>query len=259
MNEKKKNFLVSIIIPYYKKKNFFKKAFLSAYNQSCKNKEIIIIYDDINKLDLPHIKKIIKNKNNTRLIVNKKNLGVGESRNKGIKKSNGSYIAFLDSDDVWSKNKLKYQINFMKKNNFMATHTSYKIIDDKDKILGTRIAKRIIYFKTLIYSCDIGLSTVILNKKVFERKFKFPKIKTKEDFVMWLNISKNFNFYGLDKKLSYWRKLENSLSSNVFQKIIDGFRVYYVFMKFSILKSIFFLIVLSLNYFKKNKSILFSN
>ena len=50
---------------------------------------------------------------------------------------------------------------------------------------------------------DIGLSTVILNKKVFERKFKFPKIKTKEDFVMWLNISKNFNFYGPKFSLYY--------------------------------------------------------
>ena len=148
----------------------------------------------------------------------------------------------------------------MKKNNFMATFTSYKIIDDKNRVLESRVAKKEIDFKTLIYSCDIGLSTVLLNRKVFETKLKFPKIKTKEDFVLWLKISKHFNFYGLNKKLSYWRRLEHSLSSNTFQKIKDGFCVYFIYMKFNILKSIFFLTLLSLNYLKKNMgSILIRN
>ena len=250
--KKKNKDLVSIIIPYYKKKLFFKQSFLSAHDQSYKHKEIIIIYDDPNQSDLSYIKKLLKKKRNIRLIVNKKNLGVGESRNKGIKISKGNYIAFLDSDDIWHKNKLRYQVDFMKKNNFMATFTSYKIIDDKNRVLESRVAKKEIDFKTLIYSCDIGLSTVLLNRKVFETKLKFPKIKTKEDFVLWLKISKHFNFYGLNKKLSYWRRLENSLSSNTFQKIKDGFRVYFTYMKFNILKSIFFLTLLSLNYLKKN-------
>jgi teichuronic acid biosynthesis glycosyltransferase TuaG len=250
--KKKNKDLVSIIIPYYKKKFFFKQSFLSAYNQSYKHKEIIIIYDDPNRSDLSYIQKILKKKKNIKLIVNKINQGVGEARNIGIKNSKGNYIAFLDSDDIWDKHKLRYQLDFMKKNNFMATFTSYKIIDDKNKVIGSRIAKKVIDFKALIYSCDIGLSTVLLNRKVLKMKLKFPKIKTKEDFVLWLKISKNFDFYGLNKKLSHWRKLEHSLSSNTFQKIKDGFRVYFIFMKFNILKSIFFLIILSLNYLKKN-------
>ena len=54
--------LVSIIIPYHKKKNFFKKCFNSAYNQSYKNKEIIIVYDDNSKKELKFIKNITKKK-----------------------------------------------------------------------------------------------------------------------------------------------------------------------------------------------------
>ena len=106
---------VTVILPYYKKKIFFTKSFISAINQTYKNTEIIIIYDDKNKKDLKFIKETISNYKNTRLIINSKNLGVSKSRNKGISLAKGKYIAFLDSDDVWKKNKLELQINFMKK------------------------------------------------------------------------------------------------------------------------------------------------
>ena len=113
--------LVSVIIPYFKKKEYFLKSFFSAYNQSLKNKEIIVIYDDENKNELSFIKDNIKYLKNIKLLVNKKNLGAGMSRNRGIKNSKGKYIAFLDSDDIWHKDKLRQQISFMKKNNAQQT------------------------------------------------------------------------------------------------------------------------------------------
>ena len=113
----KKEPKVSIIIPYYRKKFFFKSTFRSIISQSYKNYEIIIIYDDPDLTELNFIKKIINNKKNVKILINKKNLGVARSRNKGIKYSNGDYIAFIDSDDIWMKNKLKKQIFFMQNNN----------------------------------------------------------------------------------------------------------------------------------------------
>ena len=75
---------ISIIIPYFKKKFFFKKTILSILNQTLKRFEVIIIYDDEDKSDLNFIKKLIKKDKRFRLIINKKNLGAGESRNIGI-------------------------------------------------------------------------------------------------------------------------------------------------------------------------------
>ena len=60
------------------------------------------------------------------------------SRNKGIKVSRGKYLAFIDADDTWKKKKLLFQINFMIKNNFLATHTDYEIISNKKNFLGNR-------------------------------------------------------------------------------------------------------------------------
>ena len=103
----KKDF-VSIIIPYFKKREFFLESFNSAYNQTYKKKEIIIIYDDIDLSDLDFIKKIVKNKKNPYLYKNKKNQGAGQSRNFAIKKSKGEFLAFIDSDDIWKKRNYNY-------------------------------------------------------------------------------------------------------------------------------------------------------
>ena len=186
------------------------------------------------------------------MIVNKFNIGAGRSRNKGILKSKGKYIAFLDSDDLWSKNKLKKQINFMDKKKISASFTAYNIINEKNEKISSRTADKKIFFENLLFSCNIGLSTVILKKNILKGNNKFPDLKTKEDYVLWLLLAKkNVVFYGINKKLSSWRKTSNSLSSDIIQKLFDGFKVYNKYMKFNVFKSIKHLFLLSFNYFKK--------
>jgi teichuronic acid biosynthesis glycosyltransferase TuaG len=167
--------LISIIIPYYKKKKFIKAAVNSVLKQTYKNIEIVLIYDDVEKDDLNYIKSIKNLDSRIRLIINNKNCGAGFSRNNGIKFSKGNYIAFLDSDDIWLKNKLERQIFFLKKNNASVCHTSYKIVDRSNKVIGHRKAKNYSNFEDLIKSCDIGLSTVMLKKNIIN-KFNEYKI-----------------------------------------------------------------------------------
>jgi len=108
---------VSVIMPYYKNRKYVKKSILSVLNQSFKNLELIIIFDDTNDEDLKFLNSYKKIDKRIRIIQNKKNIGAGLSRNSGIEISKGQYISFLDSDDFWHKNKLKTQINIMKKKN----------------------------------------------------------------------------------------------------------------------------------------------
>ena len=247
------NSKVSIIIPYCNKKKFILKTLNSAINQTYKNFEVIIIYDDSLKNDLQYIKKIVRLNKKVILLINKKNLGAGYSRNKGIKYSKGDYIAFLDADDLWDKKKLALQINFMEKNKISFSHTSYKIINEKNNLLGVQIAEKYISYYNLLKSCDIGLSTVVLKKDIM-KKNNFPNLKTKEDYVLWLKLAKKNKIYGLKKKLSSWRRSENSLSSSFFQKILDAFRVYYKYENFNFFISILRVLVLSNFYlFKRIK------
>ena len=239
--------LVTIIMPFYKKRSYIYRSIKSAINQTYRKIEIIIVYDDINISDLNYVKKISKLDRRIKLIVNTSNKGAGYSRNIAITKSKGYFIAFLDCDDLWKKDKLETQLKFMNKHKIKISHTSYSIINGNGRITGEQIAKKVLTYKELLRSCDMGLSSVILEKKILN-KLRFPLLKTKEDYVLWLNITKNdIKIFGLNKKLSKWRKLPNSLSSAFLQKIFDGYRVYKNYMKFSLIKSFYYLIRLSLH------------
>ena len=243
--------LISIIIPYYKKKEYITQTINSIIKQSYKNFELIFIYDDPDKSDLKYVKKILKNIKRKKIIINNNNIGAGLSRNLGILKAKGKYISFIDGDDIWKKDKLKNQLLFMLDNKIEFCFTSYSIINKKNTIIKFIKAKKNIDYKDLIKSCDIGLSTVMLKTRLL-KKIKFTKIKTKEDYILWLKLSKkNVKMLGLDQKLVLWRKLDYSLSSSVFQRVHDAFYVYNTHLNFNFIISIYYIFLMSLNSFRK--------
>lgn len=243
---------VSVIMPYYKKRDFIHESIESILKQTYKDFEIIIIYDDENIHDYSFVKDFEKKDKRIKVIKNLKNIGAGLSRNVGIDKSNNEFIAFLDCDDVWKQDKLEFQLNFMKEKNIDISFTAYDIVDKNRNIIKTREAKNCLEFKDLIRSCDIGLSTVVIKKSLLNKKYRFPSIVTKEDYVLWLELSKrNVKFYGINKSLTQWKKLNNSLSSNFIQKVKDGFVVYNKYMKYDIFTSTYYLLRLSFNFLLK--------
>ena len=239
--------LVTIIIPYYKKKKFFKKTIKSVLRQTHKNFKIFLIYDDVDKSELPFVKFTLRKIKNVKIIFNKKNLGAGYSRNIGIKKSNSRLIAFLDSDDTWHKDKLKKQIKFMKMKKVDFSFTDYSIIDKNEKKIKIIKAPKIITYQNLLFSCDIGLSTVMINARLLKKE-KFPNLKTKEDYLLWIKLSKKkIKMLGINETLASWRKTNNSLSSSIIQKLKDAFLVYNHHLKFNFLKSLILVFLLSIN------------
>ena len=136
--------LVSVIIPYFKKKNYINQSLDSVFNQTFKDYEILIIYDD-NKLDdYNFLLNAYRNISNLKIIKNNQNLGAGISRNIGIKNAKGALVAFLDADDIWLPTKLDRQINYMLKNNYKFTFTNYKKKFLKNKLIEVKTSKNIL-------------------------------------------------------------------------------------------------------------------
>jgi len=241
------NSLVSVIMPYYDKKDYFFESINSVLNQTHTNLEIIIIYDDENKNDLEHIKNCIKNDTRVKIIFNDNNKGVSYSRNKAISIAQGKYIAFLDCDDYWKINKTEIQLKFMATHDYDFSYTTYHVINQNGKVVGTIKAREILEYKKLLQSCDVGLSSVILKRELLN-DIKFPELKTKEDFVLWLSLAKkSVILFGIDEPLMFWRQTPNSLSSSILQKLKDAFKVYYLYEKKNIFYSIFCVIRLSIH------------
>ena len=244
---------VSIIMPYYKKSNYVDETVNSILNQTFKEFEIIIVDDELSDNSTKVLNRIKQLDKRINIFKNKKNLGAGQSRNNAINLCNGEFIAFCDCDDLWKSNKLETQLKIMHKLNLEFSHTSYEIIDKKNSKIGYRDAKENLSFLQLQKSCDIGLSTVILKKNLFDnKKFRFGETKTKEDYILWLSLAKNdIIIFGIKDCLVSWRKSKDSLSSSTFQKIYDGYKVYKVYLQYSTLKSFYFLFRLSLNFILK--------
>ena len=108
------------------------------------------------------------------------------------------------------------------------------------------LVKSKVSYEDLLTDCEIGLSTVLLNKTEIVENL-FPPLKTKEDLTAWLKITKKQVYaYNFPECLVEWNYSKKSLSSNLFQKILDGFRVYNTYLKFNFLKSLYYLLLLLL-------------
>ena len=241
--------LVSVIIPYFKKKEYIQNTLHSILNQTLKDFEILIIYDDENLEEYDFLKNICNSIEQIKIIKNSKNLGAGISRNIGIKNSSGEFLAFIDADDLWLPEKLEKQISYMTKDNIEFCFCGYqkKLLN---KNIEVKIQKNELNYDDLLKSNEIGLSTVVLKKNIIEENL-FPTLKTQEDYAAWLKLIKKNKAYNLQETLVIWNKSKNSLSSNFFQKISDAFKVFYFHENFNIFRSIYYLLKLSLNSIKR--------
>jgi teichuronic acid biosynthesis glycosyltransferase TuaG len=243
--------LVSIIIPYFKSEKYIQQAVNSVLKQKYKNWELIIVDDEISNSSkdiLNKIKNRIKNK--IRIISNSKNFGAGISRNRAIKISRGKYIAFLDSDDFWNKNKLYKQIYFMKEKKVKISFTSYKVINESEYSIYSVKADFSLNFNQLLKECPICCSSVVVESSILKKNI-FRNLRTKEDYELWLRLSRKFTFYGVNKILTIYRSRKNTLSSNQFNKIYNAFYIYNSLNNFNFIKSIFYVVRLYLNAFIK--------
>ena len=107
----------------------------------------------------------------------------------------------------------------MNVNKINFSYTDYSIVNENEKIIKKIKVPRIVKYRNLLCSCYIGLSSVIINSKLLKLD-TFPNLKTKEDYVLWLKLSKkNVKMLGVNKNLTYWRKTNESLSSSSMQKL----------------------------------------
>ena len=165
--------LISIIIPTYNHANYLSKALESVINQSFQNWEAIVI--DNQSID--ETRKIISGYRDSRIkYLRISNNGVvAKSRNAGIMMAKGKWIAFLDSDDWWVKNKLKICHNIIKKKNDIdLIYHDLNIVNNKTSLFNlrkikSRKLKKPIIIDLLINGNPISNSSVVVKKDLLKK------------------------------------------------------------------------------------------
>lgn len=235
----KTNHLVSIITPAYNCADYIEECIESIMNQTYQNWEMIIVNDKSIDNTQSIVESYVKKDSRIKLFNQEKNVGAAAARNKALELSQGRFVAFLDSDDVWKPNKLERQLDFMLINSYGFTFTSYELMSDKpeDKKKVFRVPKKINYNQYL-KNTIIGNLTVVMDKELLgEIRVEVGYL---EDVLTWMKYLGQGNIaYGLDENLAMYRVAENSVSSNKFKNAKRYFWCLREKQKLSLVKSIY--------------------
>ncbi len=221
----KKQSLVSIILPVYNAEKFVEETINSILNQTYSNIELIIVEDCSTDNSLNIIKKFSDKR--IKVFNFKENKGVAIARNYGVDKSEGEYLAFIDSDDIWKKDKLEKQMDFLQKNtqcNFV--FSSYELINESGKKRNQIIySQKEVDYKFILRNTIISTPTVLLKKSGFT-DISFENISTAEDYSLWYKLLRDGEIaYGIKEPLVLVRKRSKSLSKNRLKVIYNLYKV----------------------------------
>jgi len=234
--------LVSIITPLYNADKYIGEAIGSVINQTYKNWEMLIIDDGSE--DKSHEKALKYSEKDKRIKVlkNERNLGVIKTRNRGIEIAKGRYIAFLDSDDLWKKEKLEKQIKFMENNKIFISYTGYEKINEDGSLRGgIKVPKKVTYSDSLKGNV-MGCLTVTYNQEKLGKRY-FTELEMSEDHVLWLEILKEVEAsYGISESLAQYRVLKNSRSSSKINAIKFQWEINRQIEKLNIFQSLYYFI-----------------
>ena len=248
-----KNPKVDIIIPNYNKGQFLEETINSVAKQTYENWHLYIIDDNSTDNSVEVINKFSSLKNITVTKLNK-NKGSAFCRNYGMRISQSKYIAFIDSDDSWSDDKLEKQISFMEKNNFNFTYTDYTPffeINGKKNFKKKTNIKNYFDYESFIKNSSINTSTMIIARSILQ-SHRFRKIKMHEDYLFKCEILKNENIANkLDEDTAFYRILDNSRSKKRLQRIYWLWYINKNFNKINLIKNLILIISVIINSIKK--------
>lgn len=243
--------LVSVIMPNYNSEKYIKDSIESVLNQTYSNLELIIVDDISNDSSIKIIKEFVNSDKRVKFYQLDEKGGASKARNLAISKAMGKYVAFLDSDDLWKKEKLEKQINFMEENDIYFSYTDYEYIDKNGKRVEKyrKCPSKVSYFKILL-GCSIGCLTVVYNRKKVGL-ININKIDKRNDYAIWCKVLKKVRKgYKYDDILSYYRKSTSSLSSGKKYKLLKyHYDMHRKVNNFNPIVAGFFTITNTINYF----------
>lgn len=213
------NPLISIVIPVYNGEKYVAEAINSAFSQTYKNFEIIVINDGSTDKTENRLQSYM-----SRITyVKQLNRGVGVARNVGIKIAGGEWIAFLDHDDIWKEEKLEKQVEYIENNpdidlvhagieNFNETGI---IREDVNELHDFRAKNR---FRDFLSGNRVYVQTVVVKKNLILRIGLFDEssiVSSCEDYDLWIRLSKIANFGYLPYPLTRYRVHSDQASKRI--------------------------------------------
>lgn len=244
--------LVSIITPAYNCQKYINWTIDSVLAQTYPNWEMIIVNDMSTDNTEDIIQEYVRKDERIRIINLEENSGAAVARNTALENAKGRFIAFLDSDDAWKKDKLAVQLKFMLNHNYGFTFTGYEFIresvNEREKIFQVPAS---LNYNQGLKNTVIGCLTVVLDKDIVG-DLRMPLVRRGQDNLTWLTLLKKGHIaYGLNENLAEYRRVTGSLSNNKIKALKRQWTNYRKEIKLPFFKCIYYYTCYLLNNVKK--------
>ena len=233
--------LVSVITPTWACADFIAETIKSIQAQTYQNWELLIQDDCSKDNTLEVVKPFMETDGRIKYECNPQNSGAAITRNNALRRAKGKWIAFLDSDDLWSPEKLEKQLAFMVKNDYHFSYTAYEEMDEKSKLTGVKISGPKHVTKLGMFSfCWPGCLTVIFEQEHIGL-LQIADIKKNNDYAMWLKVIQKADCYLLDECLAKYRRgRKGSVSTHGYATMIRWhYKLWHEAMEMNTLASLF--------------------
>ena len=223
------NTLVSIIVNCYNGEKYLARALDSILNQTYQNWEIIF-WDNQSTDNSSEIFKSYKDSRFKYFYANEYTV-LGKARNLAIEKSKGDFIAFLDTDDLWDKNKLELQMGYFNNPEVGVVYSNLWVLkkDKKKKLYMRQKLPRGNIYNELIKNYSVGILTAVIRRKFYlklEKKFD-ERFTIIEDFDFFLRLSKLCFFESIQEPLAYYRLHGGNLSTVKKGQAIEEYEIWF--------------------------------
>lgn len=220
--------LVSVVMPAYNSAQYITEAIDSVLQQDYPALEIIVVDDGSSD----NTTKIVARYGDKVSLLTQANQGSAAARNLGIRHANGKYIAFLDADDVWGPQKIRYQVEALATSGHKMAYSRfirwYPDTNGEYSLPETEFGMPInpntsqdgivtgSLYAELLLDCMVWTSTVIVEKVELEKAGMFDEsLRKGQDYDLWLKLSRQIEMVGLEKPTALYRIHPDSITSNV--------------------------------------------
>lgn len=229
--------MISVIVPVYNAEKFICDTIDSVLAQTYTDFELILV-DDCSDDDSLKLMNGYKDPR-VRIISQPSNMGAWAARNRGLSEARGRYVAFLDSDDIWTADKLSLEMDFMKENDAGFVFAGYEFADSNGKGTGVVVhVPKTFTYRQALKNTTIFTSTVLIDLEKIPRKLvEMPHVPSEDTATWWAILKNGYVAYGLNRNVVKYRRSANTLSSNKIEAIKRIWNLYRKVEGLSVLSS----------------------
>lgn len=216
---------VSVVMPCHNAMPFIQDAIASVVSQTVKSLELLAVDDASSDGTAESLAAAAARDPRIRVLAHEVRRGAAAARNMAMKQARGTWLAFLDADDIWHPQKLELQLQHMQKLGSSFAYTDYRGVLPNGRLCGRARIPAKTTRKKLPFNTAIGTSTVLVSRALVGNK-KMPNVPRRHDLAFWMHIlAEEATAIGLPRVLTFYRVGHQSLSGNPFAAVRGTFRV----------------------------------